>query len=245
MEKGSDVDLELLSARAFGWQLVNLTWPGYTRAAMAGDWAGARRDLLNVLATPPARRIYSQVLDHQQIWPWLALADAHVGRSADAWSLIGATPLDCYDCTRIRGQIDATQHNWSGAAYWFAQAVHQAPDIPFAYSDWGAMLMAKDDFDGAIAEFALASEHGPHFADPLEMWGEALIAKNRSDLALAKFADADKYAPKWGRLHLKWGEALLWSGDSAGAQKQFAIASRLDLTKGEASQLKRMTATHV
>ena len=245
MEKGSDVDLERQSANGFGWQLVNLTWPAYTRAAMAGDWAGARRDLLNVLDTPSAKRIYSQVLNRQQIWPWLALADAHVGRIADAWSLIGKTPRDCYDCARIRGQIDTTQHNWSGAAYWFAQAVHQAPDIPFAYADWGAMLMAKGDFEGAIAKFARANAHGPHFADPLEMWGEALIAKDRADLALAKFADADKYAPKWGRLHLKWGEALLWSGDKADAKKQFAIASRCDLTEGETSELKRMTATHV
>jgi tetratricopeptide (TPR) repeat protein len=242
---GSDADLESATAAGFGWQLVNLIWPAYTRASMAGDWAGARRDLLDVLNTHTAKLPYFQLLNRMQIWPWLALADAHVGRSAEAWSLIGKTPRDCYDCTRIRGRIDTARHNWSGAGYWFAQAVHQAPDIPFAYADWGAMLMAKGDFDGAIAKFARASKHGPHFADPREMWGEALIAKDRADLALAKFADADRYAPKWGRLHLKWGEALLWSGDEADAKRQFAIASRLDLTKGEASQLKRMTATHV
>jgi hypothetical protein len=242
---GDDVDLERATATGFGWQLVNLIWPAYTRAALAGDWAGARHDLLDVLNTPAAKQSYSQVLNKMQIWPWLALADAHVGRFADAWSRIGKTPLDCYDCTRIRGQIDITQHHWSGAAYWFAQAVRQAPDIPFAYSDWGAMLMAKGDRDGAIAKFALASRNGPHFADPQEMWGEVLIAKGRSDLALAKFEDADKYAPKWGRLHLKWAEALLWSGDRADAQKQFAIASRLDLSEGERSELNRMTAAHV
>jgi Flp pilus assembly protein TadD len=72
------------------------------------------------------------------------------------------------------------------------------------------------------------------------MWGETLIAKNRSDLALAKFEEANKYAPNWGRLHLKWGEALLWSGDRIGAQKQFAIASGLDLAPSEGSELTRM-----
>jgi predicted negative regulator of RcsB-dependent stress response len=100
--------------------------------------------------------------------------------------------------------------------------------------------MAKGDAEGAMAKFTLANQKGPHFADPLEMWGEALIAKNRSDLALAKFADANKYAPNWGRLHLKWGEALLWSGDKAGANKQFAIASRLDLTQSERASLGRL-----
>jgi hypothetical protein len=245
MENGNDVDLERRTATGFGWQLVNLIWPAYTRASLAGDWAGARRDLLDVLNTPAAKQSYSQVLNRMQIWPWLALADAHVGHFADAWSRIGKMPLDCYDCTRVRGLIATTQRNWSGAGYWFADAVKQAPSIPFAYADWGAMLMAKGDLDGAVAKFEIANQKGPHFADPLEMWGEALIARNRSDLALAKFEEANKYAPNWGRLHLKWAEALLWSGDKSGAQKQFAIASGLELSEGERSEWKRMAGTHV
>src|SRR5437868_14748822 len=97
--------------------------------------------------------------------------------------------------------------------------------------------MAKADLDGAIAKFEIAHAKGPHFADPLEMWGEALMAKNRSDLALVKFDEANKYAPKWGRLHLKWGEALLYAGQPAHAQKQFAIASRLDLSREDSVML--------
>ena len=106
------------------------------------------------------------------------------------------------------------------------------------------MLMEKGDFDGAIEKFKTANAKGPHFADPLEMWGEVLMRENRSDLALAKFADANKGAPNWGRLHLKWGEALLWSGDGADAQKQFAIASGLDLTAAEKSELLRLRSMH-
>jgi len=136
--------------------------------------------------------------------------------------------------------IDTTQRNWTGAGYWFARAVALAPSLPFAYADWGQMLMTKGNRDGAIAKFTIANRKGPHYADPLEMWGEALIAKNRSDLALAKFEEAAKYAPNWGGLHLKWGEALLWSGDKAGANKQFAIASRLDLTQSERASLGRL-----
>jgi tetratricopeptide (TPR) repeat protein len=142
----------------------------------------------------------------------------------------------------MRGNIATLNHDWNGAAHWFAMVSSRTPSIPFADSDWGAMLVAKGDLDGAIEKFKTANEKGPHFADPLEMWGEASIAKNRSDLALAKFEEANKYAPDWGRLHLKWGEALNWSGDKAGAQKQFAIASGLDLTaaeKGELSGMKR------
>jgi len=184
------------------------------------------------------------ILSHQ-IWPYVALAKARLGQFAAAHTLIDKTPLDCYACVRIRGNIYALEKNWSQAGYWLARAAREAPSIPFAYADWGAMLMAKGDLKGAIAKFALANQKGPHFADPLEMWGEALIAKNRSDLALTRFDDANKYAPNWGRLHLKWGEALLWSGDKIGAKKQFAIASHLDLSEGEKSELKRIAAAHV
>jgi len=237
---GSDADLENRTGAGYGWQLMNFYWPAFTRDAMLSDWPAARRDIQAVLATPLANAPFQLIFKRMQMWPWLALADAHMGEGHAAWSLIGKTPLDCYDCLRVRGLIDTVQHNWSGAGYWFARAARQAPSIPFAYSDWGAMLMAKGDRDGAIAKFTLANQKGPHFADPLEMWGEALIAKNRSDLALAKFAEAAKYAPKWGRLHLKWGEALLWSGDKAGAAKQFAAASQLDLTDPEKSELARI-----
>jgi tetratricopeptide (TPR) repeat protein len=175
-----------------------------------------------------------------QAAPLLAYAQARNGDFAKAWATINATSPDCYTCIRTRGQIAALQKNWSAAESWFADAVKQAPSIPFAYADWGAMLVAKGDLDGAIAKFAVANQKGPNFADPLEMWGEALIAKNRSDLALVKFEEAAKHAPNWGRVHLKWGEALLWSGDKDGARKQSAIAASLDLTPSEKSELARV-----
>ncbi len=216
----------------------------FLRTAMLGDWKAARDDLTALGRLPAARSPAAKPLLPVLTWPWIAYADARLGDFAGAQALIDRTPRDCYLCVRMRGNIAAAQKNWDGAAAWFAQAVKQAPSIPFAYADWGQMLLAKGDLDGAIAKFALATEKGPHFADPLGMWGEALIAKNRSDLAVAKFEEGDKYAPNWGRLHLKWGEALLWTGDKAGAQKQFAIASTLDLTSAEKVELARMSGWH-
>jgi tetratricopeptide (TPR) repeat protein len=113
-----------------------------------------------------------------------------------------------------------------------------------AYSDWGAMLLAKGDPDGAIAKFERAHDKGPHFADPLEMWGEALMAKNRSDLALTKFEEADRYAPRWARLHLKWGEALFYAGKPGEAKEQFAIAGGLDLSQSDKTVLTKWMSTH-
>ncbi len=179
-----------------------------------------------------------------EVAPLLAVAQARTGQFTQAHATIDRTPRDCVPCETARGNIDALEKNWNGAAFWFARAIRDAPSLPFADSDWGRMLMAKGALDAAIAKFTLANQKGPHFADPLEMWGEALMATNRSDLALAKFADAAKYAPNWGRLHLKWGEALFYSGDKNGAQKQFAVASDLDLSSSDKSELARMETAH-
>jgi tetratricopeptide (TPR) repeat protein len=172
--------------------------------------------------------------------PFEAEALARTGHLAEARTVVDTTPLDCDQCVRARGRVAMLAHDWKDAAHWFAIVSARSPDIPFADSDWGMMLMTKGDLDGAIAKFAAANQKGPHFADPLEMWGDVLIRKNRSDLALAKFEEADKYAPHWGRLHLKWGEALLWSGDKDGACKQFAMASHLDLAPSEKAALAKL-----
>jgi tetratricopeptide (TPR) repeat protein len=229
---------------AFGIRLEDL-WgspplPEVMRAIALDRWQAARDALIAIEGYPNLRQTGNWALLPVATRPWLAYADARLGNFSDANAIIAKTPGDCYLCERMRGNIDAARKKWDAAAWWFDDAVRQAPSIPFAYADWGAMLLAKGDYDGAIAKFRLANLKGPHFADPLEMWGETLIAKNRSDLALAKFEEANKYAPNWGRLHLKWGEALLWSGDRIGAQKQFAIASGLDLAPSEGSELTRM-----
>lgn len=180
--------------------------------------------------TPPAN-----------LWPIVAYAHARAGDFTAAHAQIDKTPRDCDLCVRTRGRIDAVQKNWDGAAFWFAEAVRQAPSIPFAYADWGRMLMDKGEFDGAIEKFAAANQMGPHFADAIEMWGEALLLQKHPDLAVAKFVEAEKYAPNWGRLHLKWGEALLYAGKKDEAKTQCARAAQLDLTPSEKSELARMT----
>jgi tetratricopeptide (TPR) repeat protein len=210
----------------------------YADAAIAfytHDWPAVVKDgaLLEAAKGDP----YDAAWQRVQVRPLRAIAMARLGDFAGASALIGKTSRDCDLCLRARGQIDALEKNWAGAAHWFAIVASRSPDIPFADADWGQMLLAKGDADAAVAKFKIANEKGPRFADPLEMWGEALIAKNRSDLALAKFAEATKYAPNWGRLHVKWGEALYWSGDKADAATQFAIARRLDLTPPEKSEL--------
>ena len=216
--------------------------------AADGDWlavladdAAAETAFGRIALKAPQIRPATVMALTRQIWSFAALAKAETGDFAGAHALVDKAPLDCYRCLRMRGKVRAQEHKPGAAAYWFKRAVNLAPSIPFAYADWGQMLMHMGDLDGAIAKFETAHQKGPHFADPLEMWGEALMQKSRSDLALEKFSEANKYAPNWGRLHLKWGEALLWSGDKGAAKKQFAIAAHLDLTQAEKAALVAQT----
>jgi Flp pilus assembly protein TadD len=202
-------------------------------ALAQADWRGAARAFEEGEALGHARAqaqggIYSDAVYRRvTAGPWLAYALAMQGEAARAEAILKTLPGDCYVCTRIRGRVAAHEGRMDAAAWWFARAAAQAPSLPFAETDWGAMLLAHGDAAGAVAKFAQAHAKAPHFADVLELWGEALMKQNRSDLALAKFAEAAKYAPNWGRLHRKWGEALVWSGRKDEAKKQFAIAAQL------------------
>jgi tetratricopeptide (TPR) repeat protein len=212
-------------------------------AVAVQNWAGAialEEKYSQLIADQPK----AGWIRRSQIWPLLAVTMARNGDIAAAESEIDKTRIDCDRCVIVRGTVAAAAQDWGAANRWFALVSARTPSLPFADEAWGEALLSKGDLDGAIAKFEQAHRVGPRFADPLEMWGEALIAENRSDLALAKFAEADKYAPNWGRTHLKWGEALLWSGDKAGARKQFAIASGLDLSSTENLELGRMRASH-
>jgi tetratricopeptide (TPR) repeat protein len=224
---------------------VNLADSETVEAAQMGDWtrvaAAARRGIAANGSDPDLWQRFLARKDQDMFTSDLAEAQAHLGDIAGARATLATTRLDCYICVVGRANVETIAGNWTAANNWFKRATVQAPSLPFADTDWGAMLLAKGDLDAAIAKFASANQKGPHFADPLEMWGEALIRENRSDLALAKFEEADKYAPNWGRLHLKWGEALWWSGDKDGARKQFDMARALDLTPAEKSELARVS----
>jgi tetratricopeptide (TPR) repeat protein len=138
----------------------------------------------------------------------LAYAKAMTGDLAGARTLVARTPLDCYDCLRMRGLIAAATHDWSQAERWVAQAAHFAPSLPFAWTDLGRTRLARGDIAGAISVLQVGHEKGPHYADALELWGEALMARGDFKAAAAKFAEAAKYAPAWDRNNRLWREAL-------------------------------------
>jgi tetratricopeptide (TPR) repeat protein len=219
--------------------------------ASLGDWkstleAGQRAEASGEIVAkgPLFSKTFVRYRMAETVWPYMAGAMAAEGDIERAEALIARTPLDSYLALRIRAEIAMCKKDMPAARSWLARAVALAPSIPFAYAQWGALLLSLDDPDDAIAKFETAHAKGPHFADPLEMWGEALMLKNRSDLALAKFEEASGYAPRWGRLRLKWGEALLYAGRADDARKQFDIARSLELTASERAKLEKFVASH-
>jgi len=173
--------------------------------------------------------------------PPTAIAQAHLGRFADAERLVYGMPGDCYLCLIGRAKVAALEGNPARADWWFDRAVSADPSLPLAYAEWGEALLARGAPDAAIERFKLSNRKGPHFADPLEGWGEALMARNQSHLALAKFETANRYAPNWGRLHLKWGEALYYAGKTDDARAQFARAAALEMTAGDKAELAKVS----
>ena len=203
-----------------------------------GDAQQALKDLRPLAEKAPGYRGGAQRMAiGRQLEPFVAYDLAASGDLAGARAMIEPAPLDCYTCLRMRGKIAAAAHDWPTAARWFDAAVRQSPQIPFAYADWGEMLLAKGDLDGAVAKLALAHARGPHWADPSELSGEALMAKRDFKGAAARFAEADRHAPRWGRNHLLWGEALARLGKLDEAKAQWRAAAGMDLSVADRAEL--------
>jgi tetratricopeptide (TPR) repeat protein len=184
--------------------------PAYWIAAASGDWPAALADARASGAWLETHTSANRLFDHMRlVWiqPLEALAMARSGDVGGAETLVAATPLDCYLCVRVRGQISAIKRDWPAAERWYSEAARQAPSLPFAYSEWGEMRLMKGDFDGAIANFEAAHQKTPHFADALKGWGDALTHQGQAKEALAKYNEALEYAPNWKELKEARGAA--------------------------------------
>jgi tetratricopeptide (TPR) repeat protein len=177
--------------------------PTYWIAAASEDWPAALSDArasdawLETHAS--GNRLFARM---RSVWilPLEAQAMARTGDLAGAEALISTTPLDCYLCVRVRGQISTIKRDWAAAERWYSEAVRQAPSLPFAFSEWGEMRIAKGDIDGAVEKFEAAHQKTPHFADALKSWGDALAHQGKTKAAIAKFDEALEYAPNWKEL---------------------------------------------
>ena len=216
--------------------------PLWSMARTDGAWAQGLTDLISADHAAVAAGPAYATLRLTGLTPWLAFARLKTGDGAGARALIETTPLDCYLCLRMRGQIAEAAGDRPAADRWFSEAIRRAPSAPFAYSEWGQIRVARGDVAGGLALYAKATGAGPHFAEPLELWAEALLASGDLKAAEAKFAAAQLHAPRWGRLHLKWGETLAKLGDTKAAGEKWRAASGMDLSATERAQLQALLA---
>ncbi len=161
----------------------------------AGDWREAVRQFGSVPVSdfsPGGPRRYRTVT-----YPWLAMAVARTGDTARAARVIAATRVDCYACVIARGVIAEQAGDRTTADRWFAEAVRQAPSLPFAHEEWGRAKLARGDLDGAEADFREANRRSPDWADPLKGWGDVLIARNDARGAVRRYEAALERAPQW------------------------------------------------
>ena len=238
----ASVSPALSQISTYAGEIAFFPYVAWAEHAALDDWTAVLVDLDQAEAAAGGQSKAGQTYIERWLWPLRAQALAALGRGDEAQRAADLAPLDCYLCLRMRGVAAASRRDWPAAAGWFAQAARQSPSIPFAYADWGRMLLAKGDVNGAVAKFALARAKGPHFADALELCGEALLRKGDVLGAVAKFREADQNAPRWGRNHLRWGQALARLGHRDEARAQYRAAAQMDLSAADRIELTKALA---
>jgi hypothetical protein len=86
--------------------------PTYWIAAARGEWSAALADARSSDEWLDSHAATNKLLPSlRKVWiqPLQALAMAHSGDIAGAEKIAGETPLDCYLCVRVRGQIAASE----------------------------------------------------------------------------------------------------------------------------------------
>lgn len=177
-----------------------------------------------------------------EIFPDLARAYALAGDPARAEAVAAQMPSDCYPCLTARGEVAAMRRDWRAAERWYGEAIRQGPSIPYAYSLYGQMLLARGNIDGAIAQFGEAHRRGPRSADPLKYWGDALAARGDVAGSVERYRAAAERAPRWPALHIDLGRALWRLRGHAEARAHFRTAAGLELAPVDRVRLQRILA---
>lgn len=156
--------------------------------------------LLTERLKPGPERAGTAALYPAVIRPLQARALAMLGHHREAQATIAPSPLDCYECLRVRGLIAEGLGRPQAAQRWYAEAVRQGPRLARAYVDWARLLARYRRFGAAERRFKRAAELAPNWGDPLKYWGDLLAAQGRRNEARDKYDAALELAPKWEEL---------------------------------------------
>jgi len=161
----------------------------------AGDW----REVVRLLGASSAAGLAQGRPRRWRVinYPALAMALARVRDVERAALVIAGTPTNCYRCVIARGVVAEASGDRATADRWFAEAVRQAPSLPFAHEEWGRAKLARGDLDGAEADFREANRRSPNWADPLKGWGDVQLARGDARGAVRQYEAAQQRAPQW------------------------------------------------
>ena len=166
-----------------------------------------------------------------------AAAAAHLGRLAEARTLLAGTPLDHEGYVETRAVIETLAGDRARAEYWFGEAIRLAPRRAQTHVALGEARIAFGDLPAALRAFKEAARLQPRSPDALFGWGKALLAMGKAEDAAAKFAEAAALAPRWGENRLYWAEALKRVGNTNGARTQAGLARRYLVPKDAEGRL--------
>ncbi|HWE44476.1 MAG TPA: hypothetical protein VG407_00495 [Caulobacteraceae bacterium] len=181
----------------------------YDADVARADWSAALEDAKALTAGDQSALAASKDADEiaglqvslqRRDQPMLAVAEARTNDIAAAVTLIASTPADCYACILARGTIAASAGNAPDAERWFAEAIRQAPSLPFAQEALGEARLSRGDLDGAARAFHAAALRGPHWADPLKGQGDVAARRGQWRAARDAYDRALQLAPAWTEL---------------------------------------------
>jgi tetratricopeptide (TPR) repeat protein len=173
----------------------------------------------------------------------IAIAFGRVRDSSEAKRRAAMLPGDCYPCLRAKGFAASASGDRAAAARFFREAIRQAPSIPTAYADLGALMLGAGDANGALEQFRLANAKAPRWPDALKLMGDAFAARRDGANALVHYRRAAELAPRWGALHLAWGSAFLRTGNAEQGRRTVQAALKIGLGDQDRQKAEALSRT--
>ncbi len=153
-----------------------------------------------ISALEPLYKLYQSDPRVRAYYPAIAcdigLAYGLAHRFAEAFKALDAGS-HWTSCKAFKAEILDISGDSHGAMAAFHAAIDSAPDLPFAYAEYGRTLLRRGAFKDAISQFSAAHDRGPHWADPLKLWGDALAGQGQWAQAELKYKAALAEAPNW------------------------------------------------
>ena len=133
----------------------------------------------------------------------------------------------------LLGLVLGNRQHQKAAAAQFQQATDLAPQLTFAYSNWGLALDLLGERD-ATDKYKEAAKRDPSFSRVHAFWGITLYKQKNTNDGDAQFEQAKKLDSQDPLVFVNWGIALEEQGNHREAEDKYKKATEMDPTLMEA-----------